>query len=154
MTLHPIVLVSATKYQQEHYGITENSAFVYRVAGSHSPTRIVVWDNSVRINPRNGLPVKYSNYGKIDGGDGKYLSPNNDATDSPVSVLLSPESSVISAHRDSTGTPAGGQVWSAQEAQIEHGDELRLLYPDGSAQTWEVFLTNNGHGVALFTGRV
>jgi hypothetical protein len=140
--IHTILLTDKDTYRREHYGIHFTSAFVYTVRGS-SPIRIAVWDNVRRPNPRNGEPVRYSNYGKIDGGEGRYLDPNNNATDDEVSYLLSPEASCISAHGDSTGTVASGQVYDAAHERLRAGEIVRLAFPDGSVKLLTV--TPEGH---------
>lgn len=135
MNEYIIPMIAADDYAREHYGITHKSACVYRVAGSYSPTRVKVWDNTRRPNPRDGVA-------------GAYLDPHNRATDARVSVLLSPESSVISAHRNGTGTVASGQVYAPGDTRFRTGDVLVLVHPDGSHCRVTVRLTNNGHGVA------
>jgi hypothetical protein len=130
------------------YGITHRSTFVYRVAGSTSPTRIVAWSNLNRPNPRDGQPVEWTKYGKKDGGNGAYLDPQNNATDSETTVLITPEAGVISAHGNGTGTAASGQVYATQNSPIRTGDVLALVYPDGNVELRTVRLTSNGHGVA------
>lgn len=148
MTEYIIPMITADDYAREHYGITFKSACVYRVAGSSAPTRVKVWDNTRRPNPRNGEPVRYGEFGPRDGGNGEFLDPHNRATDARVSVLLSPESSVISAHRNGTGTVASGQVYAPGDARLRTGDVLVLVHPDGSHAHVTVRMTNNGHGVA------
>ena len=148
MIIHNIPLVATSDYDQKTYGIRYHSQYVYRVAGSASPTRIVVWDNTVRPNARDGQSVRYGNYGPIDGGNGRYLDPHHNATDVPFSFLVSPEASVISAHGDGTGSKASGQVYAPTSESLRTGDELILTLPNGGAFSVRVRMTNNGHGVA------
>jgi len=144
-----IELISATDYRRRTYNVTHESRYVYRVAGSYAPTRIVVWSNVNRPNPRDGQPVRYSDFGPRDGGNGQFLDPGNHATDEPVSTYLEPESSVITDSGGNTGTVASGQVFAPTASRpIHNGDHLALAYPDGTVRTVTVRLTNNGHGVA------
>lgn len=147
MTEHRIELVEAGE-QHRRYGVsvTHMSTRVYPVAGSVNPTRVEVWDNTGRPNPHPG-EVRWNEYGPV-GGEGRYLDPHNVGTDEPVSVLLSPEASVVSAHGDGTGTATSGQVW-ADTDPIGDGDTLVLSWPDGSVSAWTVALNRNGHGHAV-----
>lgn len=129
-----IVDLNLGDQRDESYGIAFRSKFVYRVSGRglHNPTyphRLKVWDNSNRLNPRNGERVRYGQYGKIDGGDGKYLDPNHNATDSEFSYLLGAESTVL-AGRYSTGSADSGQVYAKE--LLEVGEFVVLRYPDGT----------------------
>jgi hypothetical protein len=54
-----IAMVPASKYRQEHYGVTHESALVYRTNTSHSPTRVQVWDNTRRVNPDPGGRIQH-----------------------------------------------------------------------------------------------
>lgn len=123
------------------------SRFVYRGWNS-SVIRINVWDNTGRPNRRNGEPIRWGQCGPLDGGDGLYLDPHNEATDAETSILITPEATVISAHGDGTGTEASGQVYAEQAGPLRSGDILRLTFPDGSVLVRVVRMTNNGHGVA------
>jgi len=143
---HRIELAEGDEYRREHYGIEYTSAYVYRTKGNTGPTRIQVWNNLRRPNPHPG-ETKWGAMGPI-GGDGKYLDPYNKGTDEKVTVLLEPESTVISAHGDSTGTAASGQVW-ARDVVLETGDVLVLVYPDGSEERRVLTFTDNyGRGQA------
>jgi hypothetical protein len=100
------------------------------------------------MNRRNPHPgeTRYTNYGSI-GGNGKYLDPHNKGTDSPVSLLISTESTMITDNGTNTGTEASGQVYAPDQVDpIRHGDTLTLIYPSGTEQTWTARFTNNGHG--------
>lgn len=108
----PMLPVSA--YRTASYEIMYESKFVYRTRKSSAPTRVVMWGNTERPNPRNGEPVRYGDYGPIDGGNGRYLDPNNNPTDDPVTVLLSPESTAITDNGTNTGTEASGQVYAPE----------------------------------------
>src|SRR4029453_18126925 len=96
-TTHEILVIPVDPQRAASYGITHASEYVYRTTGHGYPTRVQVWDNTRRPNPRDGQTVRYGQYGKLDGGNGRFLDPHHDATDMPVSVLLSPEASVITA---------------------------------------------------------
>lgn len=148
MTEHRIELVEAGE-QHRRYGVsvTHMSTRVYPVAGSVNPTRVEVWDNTGRPNPHPS-EVKWNEYGPV-GGEGRYLDPHNVGTDEAVSVLLSPEASVVSAHGDGTGTETSGQVWADDASPIGDGDTLVLSWPDGSVSAWMVALDRNGHGHAV-----
>jgi hypothetical protein len=143
MTEHQILMMSA----QDRYGVTHVSAYVYRTARHSFPTRVVAWSNVNRKNPHPG-ERKWTDFGSI-GGEGKYLDPHNQGTDSEESFLLSPESSVIDAYGTGTGTEASGQVFA--EEIIRPGDALVLVFPDGSNVASVAHFTNNGHGVATPT---
>lgn len=151
MTHHFIVMDAATDYSAAHYGILHKSRNVYETTQSNGPTRLVVWDNTGRINKRNGQQVNYSNYGVIDGGNGRFLDPQNQATNDPVSILLTPESSVITNSGTNTGTVASRQVYAP--GKLADGDTATLSYPSGT--TVEVVLHfprhQNGHGRATFS---
>jgi hypothetical protein len=146
-TTHRITLTPADA-NAASYGITHRSAYVYDTSRSSSPTRVVVWSNEGRPNPRNGQPIRWGQAGPIDGGNGRYLDPSHQATDSPVTVLLTPESSVITANGTNTGTQASGQVYPPAGAPIRAGDTLTLIYPDGTEAAHVARFTNNGHGIA------
>jgi hypothetical protein len=107
-----------------------------------------VWNNTV--NPRDGEPIRYSNYGPIDGGNGAYLDPGYRATDYPTSVLLTPEATMMTDDGSSTRT-RGPQVY-AEETVLREGDTLVLVYPDGSEEARTIRFTNNGHGVGEICG--
>lgn len=145
MTTHRIPMVPTNAGQRAQYGVEFTSAFVYRTSKSTAPTRIDMWANR-KPNPRDGQPVRYGEYGPIDGGNGRLLDPGNRATDEPVSVLLSPESTVITAQRNGTGHPDSGQVWGPQDDCIRPGDTLLLVFADGRQETWRATFSNNGHG--------
>jgi hypothetical protein len=147
---HTIPMVEADA-RQASYGITHQSAFVYRTSKSSAPTRIVVWSNTGRLNARNGQPVRYGDYGPIDGGDGKFIDPKGKATDAPVSILLSPECTVIDAYGTGTGTVGSGQMWAPRtgggQITLRPGETVSLAYPDGTVSgPYPVRFTNNGHG--------
>lgn len=143
---HRIEMAEGDERRRDHYGVTHESVYVYRVRPDHWPTRIQVWDNTGRPNPHPG-ETKWNEFGRI-GGDGQYLDPRNEGTDEEVTVLFSPESSVISARGDSTGTPASGQVWAPDHEPITTGDVVVLVYPDGREERRTAVLTNSGHGYA------
>lgn len=130
-----ILMAEGSAYDQESYGIRYRSLFVYRVQGkglhnSGYPHRIKVWDNTRRPNPRNGEPVRYGQYGRLDGGDGQYLDPNHIATDAELSYLTSSESVAITSNGTNTGTRASGQVYAPEPLTV--GQFVVLLYPDGT----------------------
>lgn len=133
--------------ESKSYGVTHKSRYVYSTSRGHYPTRVEVWSNVDRPNPRNGEPVRWGQYGKLDGGNGRYLDPGHDATDAPVTVLLTPESTIITSDGTNTGTEASGQVY-ASGVTIRTGDVLCLIYPDGREESWTVRFTRNGHGEA------
>ncbi|MDG4783275.1 hypothetical protein O7614_26805 [Micromonospora sp. WMMD961] len=132
--MHQIIDVIEASADKRTYGITHRGVFVHEVSGKglHNrqyPHRVQVWDNTGRPNPRNGEPVRYGQYGRIDGGDGKYLDPNHNATDEPVTVLLSAESIAITNNGTNTGTWDGGQPFGAA---LKVGEAVRLRYMDGT----------------------
>lgn len=143
-----VAMSPASAYRTEHYGVLHSSAFVYRTSKTHSPTRVDVWDNTRRLNPDDGGPIQHGKYGPIGGGNGKYLDPHNKATDAERSVLLTPECTVITAQRNGTGHPDSGQVWA--KPVLNDGDQIVLVYLDGSAEVATVVFPRygNGHGHA------
>ena len=143
---HVVELVEATP-ERAQYGVRFLSRFVFQTRRGSYPTRIVVWTNVHRPNPRNGEPVRFGEYGKLDGGVGRYLDPSNNATDEPTSVRLTPEASAITNNGTNTGTAASGQVYAPAGQRIAEGDLVALVYPGGSIGiTYVVHFTNNGHG--------
>lgn len=143
---HRVELVEAPE-QRQQYGIRYLSRYVFEARKRYSsPTRIVVWDNTGRLNPRNGEGVRHGQYGLIDGGNGRYLDPSNRATDEPTSVHLTPEASVITNNGTNTGTEASGQVFAPAGTVIREGDRLVLVYPDGAEVVFTARFTSNGHG--------
>jgi len=142
-----IELVEGDEYRREHYGIEYTSAYLYRTKGNSGPTRVQVWSNTRRPNPHPG-ETRHGAMGPI-GGEGRYLDPQNQGTDEEFTVLLSPESTVISAHGDGTGTAASGQVYAKDHPPLETGDVLTLEYPDGREERRIIALTDNyGRGRA------
>lgn len=145
---HVVELVEAPA-SRAHYGIRYLSRYVFRTSRGSHPTRVVYWDNTGRENPRNGEPVRFGEYGPIDGGHGKYLDPHRRATDAAVSILLSPEASAITNNGTNTGTEASGQVYASAGAVIREGDHLHLVWPSGARVSFTAHFTNNGHGYLL-----
>jgi hypothetical protein len=144
---HRIELVEGDEYRRKQYGIEYTSAYVYRTKREAGPSRLQVWSNLRRPNPHPG-ETKWGAMGPI-GGDGKYLDPYNKGTNEKFSVLLEPESTVISAHGDSTGTAASGQVYAKGHPVLDTGDVLVLVYPDGSEERRVLTLTDDyGRGQA------
>jgi hypothetical protein len=128
-----VIDLSPASRNSNSYGITHQSTHVYRTSGGrfqspHSPHRVVVWSNAHRLNPHPG-EVRPTEFGSI-GGEGKYLDPHNKGTDDPVTIILTAECSVISAHGNGTGMPASGQVFAAEPLAV--GDVVHLRYPDGT----------------------
>lgn len=144
---HRIELAEGDEYRREQYGIEYTSVYVYRTKREPGPSRVQVWSNLRRPNLHPG-ETSWGAMGKI-GGDGKYLDPYNKGTDEEVSVLLEPESTVISAHGDSTGTAASGQVFVKDHPLLDSGDVLVLVYPDGREERRLLALTDDyGRGQA------
>lgn len=145
MAHHMIVMDTA---KANDYGITHRGRNVFDTTGSHSPTRLVAWDNTGRPNPRNGEPVRFGQYGPAGGGDGKYLDPHNEATDAPASLLLTPESTCITSSGTNTGTVASGQVFAP--GRLADGDTATLSFPDGTTREAVLHFPphRNGHGFA------
>lgn len=149
-----IELRPASPYDVTTYGILFRSRYVYNSAHSTYPTRVVVWDNTRRVNGRNGEPVRHGDYGPIDGGIGRYLDPRNKVTDSERSILLSTESIVITNNGTNTGTEASGQVYAPEGAKLRDGDTVTLLYPDGRTEEGAAVFPrwSNGHGHVTTAG--
>lgn len=129
---HLIVMTPATAYRTEHYGITHTSDYVYlNPRAGNFPTRVVVWDNTRRVNPDPGGPVQFGQYGPLPtGGDGKYIDPSNRATDDELTILLTPESVTIDAYGTGTGTRGSGQLWAPDGEILRDGDTVRLIFVD------------------------
>ena len=149
---HEIPMLPAKPSRTDDYGVLHSSAFVYQTSRGSGPTRIDVWDNTRRPNARNGEPLRWGQCGVLDGGNGRYLDPENQATDETVSVLLTPECTVIDAYGTGTGSAASGQVYSPDGETIRSGDTLMLMYPDGTHEARVVRFTGNGHGQAALAG--
>lgn len=147
MTRHVIVLDTA---KPNTYGVLYKSRNVYQTSKSNGPTRLVVWDNTSRVNFRDGEPVRFGECGPIDGGNGCYLDPNNKATNHPTSLLLTPESSVITDSGMNTGTVASGQVYA--NTVLRDGEYATVSFPNGIMR--EICLHfpahHNGHGYATY----
>ena len=124
-----IPLEYATEYNVKSYGIMFESEFVHEIPEDRNnrsyPHRIKVWSN---LNRPNKWPEgEWTDFG-FRGGPGKYVDPNNKGTDSEQSFTISTEAMCISAHGDSTGTKASGQVWG----EVVHvGDTITLQTPAG-----------------------
>lgn len=148
----PMVGVSTDRMS---YGILAESLFVYDTGHSHYPTRVVLWSNTSRPNPRNGEPVRYGGYGVIDGGNGRWLDPQHKATDDMLTILFSTESMGISSNTAmNTGQPASGQVYGASSERMRDGDTAELTFGQGGFGSMQVTLHfpagHNGHGYATF----
>lgn len=161
MTHHIIPMFVSTAYDKEHYNITHRSAFVYDSQRTHSPMRLVVWDNMNRPNPyRNAKLGDVIGTGQnaqtitewfLSTGRTKprFYDPHNEPTDEPFSFLLSLECTVITNSGTNTGTIASGQVY-APDTKLMDGDTATLKYTDGTEQevTLHIPRHNNGHGHA------
>ena len=143
-----VPMVPASRFDLR-YGITHKSAFVYRTK-SAGPTRFLAWDNTIRPNPRTGEPVRWGTHSKIDGGHGRYLDPNNDATDAAQSILLDPEGVMINDRGTGTSTPESGQVYEPTGWRLADGDRVILMWPDLPARMVTLSLPphRSGHGSA------
>lgn len=142
--MHHTISMVAVNANAMGYGIRAQSEFVYR-ATDHYPVRVVLWDNTSRPNDGH---IAYA-------GDGRWLSPNNKATDDMLTILLSPESIGISSNRDmTTGQPGSGQVYDRNAERLMDGDTATLVYDRNGFGNVEVTLHfprfHNGHGHATF----
>jgi hypothetical protein len=129
-----IIDVVPADASQGSYGITHTGALVYDVTGRgvrnrHHPHRVVVWSNEGRPNTRDGEPVRDGDYGKLDGGEGRYLETRNNATNSPVTIIVDAEEIAITNNGTGTGTVASGQVYGDETLTI--GDCVILRWPGG-----------------------
>lgn len=114
-----IPLEYASEYAGSTYGILFESEFVHEIPeDKHNrsyPHRFKVWSNLNRPNRS--------------GSEHKYESPKGNATNDELSVTISTECSVISAHGNGTGTKASGQMWG----DVVHvGDVVTLQTPAGA----------------------
>jgi hypothetical protein len=128
-TVTVIEMSVASDYQQTTYGILFESTFVHEIPEDRNnrsyPHRFKVWSN---VNRPNKWPEgEWTDFG-FRGGPGAYVDPNNKGTDEAMSVTISTEAMCISAHGDSTGTKASGQVWGDV---VHAGDVVTLRTPDG-----------------------
>lgn len=163
MTAHTI---SMLKENDNDYGVMFKSAYVYMSAVCHGPTRVVLWSNLDRPNPDLGKPLG----AMLEAGDrrgcrvtkyslkytaGRYLDPHNEPTDDPFTVLLTPESSVITSNGTNTGTVASGQVYARPECRLADLDRALLVFPAGPpvAAVLHFPRYQNGHGHAEFISR-
>lgn len=162
MTHHLITLDSSGDYSYEHYGVMFRSRHVYDTTVSHGPTRLSVWDNLIRPNRdygkqlgdtlevgarRGNVVTDYSLRYTV----GKWLDPQNEPTDDTVSLLLEPESSVITSNGTNTGTVASGQVYAP--GKLADSDTATLSFPGGYSRKITLHFPkwSNGHGHATFT---
>jgi hypothetical protein len=126
-----IDMLKATARAAE-YGIRFESAYVFKMAGKglhnrHHPHRIKVWDNTNRPNPHPGQ-IRHTDHGSI-GGEGRYLDPFNQGTDSAATVTTSAEAIAITNSGTNTGTVASGQVYASKSLAI--GQRVTLRTPQG-----------------------
>jgi hypothetical protein len=133
---------------------------------SSAPTRIDVWDNTGRPNPFKGLKLGDVAFKGNPHREqvitewfankpsrpltAEYFDPQNEPTDAPVSILISPESTVITSNGTNTGTIASGQVYD-KGVTLRREDTATLRFLDGSTRDVALHFTNNGHGYAVFT---
>lgn len=163
MTHHFIVLDNADNYSRETYGILYKSRNVFDTTVSHGPTRLVVWDNTVRVNPDRGKQLGETlTVGDRRGNrvteynrrytEGTYLDPRNAPTDALVSILLTPEASAITSNGTNTGTVASGQVYAS--GRLADGDTATLSYPHGLDADAILHFPkhHNGHGFVTLKG--
>lgn len=127
-----IDLVDTTADRRNNYGVTHTGAVRHALSGANVhnrsfPHRIQVWDNTGRANPRNGERIRYGECGPIDGGDGRYLDPGNNATDEPTTILLTSES--IGIYAQYTAQDIADR---REGPALTVGDVVRLRYPDGT----------------------
>lgn len=142
-----IPMIEPKPYWTEHYGILFESAFVYETNRSHSPTRLQVWDNTRRPNPDPGGPIQWGECGPLPtGGDGKWIDPNNRATDTERSYLIKTEATTIDAYGTGTGSVASGQVYSTDPRRICDGDRVLLRFADGAELDMIAVLPQHGNG--------
>ena len=111
MTHHMIAMIPVKADRTENYGITHASVYIYGRA-----QRIEAWDN--RPDKRPGRTF------------GQLVDPYGRPTTDAQTVLISPEAVCLSAHGDSTGTVASGQVWAPGGEVLREGDTVRLLWID------------------------
>jgi hypothetical protein len=160
MQAHHTIVLDTGNARDASYGIKYRGRNVYSTRKSHSPTRLVVWDNTGRPNPdlgkglgdklRNGNVLTTYTVGQGH-GTRRYIDPQGNPSDEPITILLTPESSVICADtRMNTGQPGSGQVYAP--GVLADGDSATLVYPSGTRR--EVILHfpahTNGHGYAKF----
>jgi hypothetical protein len=146
-TTHRVELIEAPA-DRAQYGIMYLSRYVYDARRRLSaPTRVQVWSNLRRPNTRNGEPVKYGEYGPLNGGNGAYLDPSNHATDNAMTIYLTPEASAITNNGTNTGTEASGQVFAPGHPEpIREGDTIVLIYPDGIESEYVAAFKHRGNG--------
>lgn len=154
---HHIIPMLPAKDSRAGYGVIHSSAFVYDTTKSSSPTRVDIWDNTGRPNPFKGAKLGdvvrdqtitewFLSTGKT---EPRFYDPHNEPTDAEISILLSPESTVITNNGTNTGTVASGQVFEPGNPKLGEGDTAELHFIDGHKQNVTLHFTNNGHGYAL-----
>lgn len=127
-TTNPTIdLALASEYRRTTYGVEYESTTLHKMTGKglHNPSfphRIDVWDNTRRPNPRNGQPVRFGDYGPVDGGNGRYLGPDRRATDDEQTFTVSAQSVMLAA-RPVERAPYG--------ADLAVGQTVTVRYPDG-----------------------
>lgn len=143
-----IIPVLPTSDDRRRYGITHQSALVYRVMNApgerrvsfrlHNPEyphRILVWDNTGRPNTD---PETRDEHGR-NAGPGRYLDPSRKGTDAETTVRLSSESTAISPNRSrpATGDPRSGQQY-AQDVVLTVGDYVILESTEGLSEPYVI----------------
>jgi hypothetical protein len=143
------IQISAPTANDATYGILGRSRFIYSGRHGSGPLRVIVWSNVNRPNPGE---TRWNAYGSV-GGNGRYLDPHNKGTDAAITVLISPEATMITAERTGTGHPLSGQVWAPDHKSLVAGDTLTLVMPDGSVIAGTAdFSDGNGHGHMVIEG--
>lgn len=160
MSHFTIIMDTVAQYRTTDYGILYESRHVFSTTKSHSPTRVVIWNNTHRPNPDRGkqlgdklrdgcIVTKYSTPGIT---ERRYIDPQGKPTDEKVTILLSPESTAICADtRLNTGQPGSGQVYA--QDRLDDGDTAKLILPDGTNADVVLHFPrgHNGHGYATFS---
>lgn len=144
---HFTIPMSSVDANRMGYGIRAKSRFVYDTTKSHYPTRVELWDNTGR--PNDGTRKGYIT------GTGRWVDPQNHATDDMLTILISTESIGISSTPSlTTGHEGSGQVYAKQLAKMRDGDTATLVYDANGFGDVQVTLHfpphHNGHGYATF----
>lgn len=153
--MHHAILMSEVPAHRAEYGVTHDSYFVYTGARG-GVLRVTVWDNTGRPHSEH-----CANHWQHKASPPAYLDPMNVGTNDPVTVLIEPESVVISADTSrSTGGRNSGQRYAPDRETLRDGDTATLVFPDRDGDgfhrqdfTLHFPRHNNGHGHATPAGK-
>lgn len=148
-----VILDHTEKHRREDYGVLYESRHTFAVdTGSrlYEPNvKVNVWDNTCRPNRDRGkklgdtlsngnVVTRYSRPGITEAA---YISPRGNPTDNERTILLDPQSVMITDSGNNSGYATTGQTMT--------NDALATLhFPDGTSQVVNLVFPrhSNGHG--------